>query len=107
MNQPTSVVIAGLALFTVGQAMSVRSALAIPAWSRQTGEPCSTCHDVIPKLNHTGQEFRVNGFRLPDLNKRDVGRDETPKPGSTENGLDMKPEPSDRSFENLRGRGAR
>jgi len=43
-----------------------KMAEAIPVFSRQTGKPCSTCHDVIPKLNQTGQNFRTNGFRFPE-----------------------------------------
>ncbi len=39
---------------------------AIPAFSRQTGESCSTCHVAYPKLNQTGQNFRTNGFRFPE-----------------------------------------
>ena len=41
-------------------------AKAIPAFSRQTGESCSTCHTAFPKLNQTGQNFRTNGFRFPE-----------------------------------------
>lgn len=39
---------------------------AIPAFSRQTGQSCSTCHVAFPKLNQTGQNFRTNGFRFPE-----------------------------------------
>jgi len=41
-------------------------AAAIPAFSRQTGKSCSTCHSAFPKLNQTGQNFRTNGFRFPE-----------------------------------------
>lgn len=95
----------GLALFGIVQIGDSRTAGAIPAMSRQTGEPCSTCHDVIPKLNHTGQKFRTNGFRFPDLNERDTGRDETQRPRSNELGIDEKPELPDRSPQDLRQRG--
>ncbi|MDR4470679.1 MAG: hypothetical protein MRJ68_20675 [Nitrospira sp.] len=43
-----------------------KEAEAIPAFSRQTGESCSTCHTAFPKLNQTGQNFRTNGFRFPE-----------------------------------------
>lgn len=43
-----------------------QEAAAIPAFSRQTGKSCSTCHSAFPKLNQTGQNFRTNGFRFPE-----------------------------------------
>jgi hypothetical protein len=89
----------GLALSGIAQMGIPLTAGAIPAMSRQTGEPCSTCHDVLPKLNHTGQQFRANGFKLPDLNERDLGQDEKSVPRSTELGIDTKPESPDSSLE--------
>lgn len=83
-----------------------RTAGAIPAMSRQTGEPCSTCHDVLPKLNHTGQKFRANGFRFPDFNEQGTDWDEKPRPRATEQGIDTKPAPRDRALEDLRERDA-
>jgi len=55
-----------LAVSGVWAAVALKKAEAIPVFSRQTGKPCSTCHDVIPKLNQTGQNFRTNGFRFPE-----------------------------------------
>jgi hypothetical protein len=43
-----------------------QEAAAIPAFSRQTGKSCTTCHSAFPKLNQTGQNFRTNGFRFPE-----------------------------------------
>lgn len=43
-----------------------QEAEAIPAFSRQTEKACSTCHQALPKLNQTGQSFRMNGFRFPE-----------------------------------------
>jgi hypothetical protein len=43
-----------------------KEAEAIPAFSRQTEKACSTCHQALPKLNQTGQSFRMNGFRFPE-----------------------------------------
>lgn len=65
-----------------------RTAIAIPAMSRQTGEPCSTCHDVIPKLNPTGQKFRANGLRFPGHTERDTTPNVTPVPRSEEKEID-------------------
>ena len=55
--------------FVVSGLLSVfapKKAEAIPAFSRQTGKSCSTCHSAFPKLNQTGQNFRTNGFRFPE-----------------------------------------
>jgi hypothetical protein len=46
--------------------MVPKTAEAIPAFSRQTEKSCSTCHQALPKLNQTGQSFRMNGFRFPE-----------------------------------------
>lgn len=43
-----------------------QEAAAIPAFSRQTGKSCSTCHSAFPKLNQVGQNFKTNGFRFPE-----------------------------------------
>ena len=39
-------------------------ALAIPAFARKYGLPCSACHEAWPKLNNFGQVFRDNGYQL-------------------------------------------
>lgn len=46
--------------------LAPQKADAIPAFSRQTEKSCSTCHQALPKLNQTGQSFRMNGFRFPE-----------------------------------------
>src|SRR2546425_12266441 len=38
---------------------------AIPAFSRQYGTPCSTCHVDFPKLNDFGKAFKDAGFKFP------------------------------------------
>ena len=38
--------------------------LAIPAFARKYGLPCSACHEAWPKLNAFGQMFRDNGYQL-------------------------------------------
>src|SRR6202046_1502354 len=48
---------------------SVRPALAIPAFARKYGLPCSACHTSWPMLNNFGQVFRDNGYQL--MNDRD------------------------------------
>ena len=56
-----------LAFFFLG---SIRSALAIPAFARKYGLPCSACHEGWPKLNSFGQTFKDNGYQL--MNDRDA-----------------------------------
>ncbi len=41
------------------------SSYAIPAWSRQYGTSCSTCHVDFPKLNDFGKAFKDAGFKFP------------------------------------------
>jgi len=41
------------------------SSYAIPAFSRQYGTSCSTCHTDFPKLNDFGKAFKDAGFKFP------------------------------------------
>jgi hypothetical protein len=41
------------------------SSLAIPAFSRQYGTSCTTCHVDFPKLNDFGRAFKDAGFKFP------------------------------------------
>jgi len=43
--------------------------MAIPAFARKYGLPCSACHTAWPELNNFGQVFRDNGYQL--MNDRD------------------------------------
>ena len=43
---------------------SVKPALAIPAFARKYGLPCSACHAAWPMLNNFGQTFKDNGYQL-------------------------------------------
>ncbi len=38
---------------------------AIPAFARRYQTSCSSCHIIIPKLNHFGKAFKANGYRIP------------------------------------------
>ena len=38
---------------------------AIPAFSRQYGTSCTTCHIDFPKLNDFGKAFKDAGFKFP------------------------------------------
>jgi hypothetical protein len=44
---------------------AVPSAHAIPAFARQYGTSCATCHVDFPKLNDFGKAFKDAGFKFP------------------------------------------
>src|SRR6266481_8697771 len=44
---------------------AVPFASAIPAFARQYGTSCSTCHVDFPKLNDFGKAFKDAGFKFP------------------------------------------
>jgi len=53
-----SIVIASLAAL-----VAATPSQAVPAWARQTGKACTTCHfQHYPALNDYGQEFKASGF---------------------------------------------
>ena len=51
------------------QALPNGKVMAIPAFARKYGLPCSACHTAWPELNNFGQVFRDNGYQL--MNDRD------------------------------------
>jgi hypothetical protein len=55
---------AGILLLLAIVFASVRPALAIPAFARKYGLPCSACHTSWPMLNNFGQTFKDNGYQL-------------------------------------------
>jgi hypothetical protein len=62
----TQIFVALLALATVlGVLLVSRPAEAIPAFARQYGRDCQTCHVAFPKLTPFGEAFRRNGWRYP------------------------------------------
>ncbi len=50
-------------------ALPLNKAMAIPAFARKYGLPCSACHSAWPELNNFGQVFRDSGYQL--MNDRD------------------------------------
>jgi hypothetical protein len=50
-------------------ALPGQKVMAIPAFARKYGLPCSACHTAWPELNNFGQVFRDNGYQL--MNDRD------------------------------------
>lgn len=49
-------VVVGMALFLPTEGW------AIPAFSRLHGKACGACHTAFPKLNSSGEEFRLSGY---------------------------------------------
>lgn len=37
---------------------------ALPSFARQTGQPCSSCHTVIPELTAFGRQFKLRGYAM-------------------------------------------
>lgn len=59
--------ISGLAacVLAAGVWLSATPAHAVPAFAREYGTSCQTCHTVYPRLTPFGEAFRRNGFRFP------------------------------------------
>ncbi|NOY52705.1 MAG: hypothetical protein GXP58_03685 [Deltaproteobacteria bacterium] len=55
-----------LFVFSVTLVMVSGDAEAIPTFARKYNVECSMCHTIVPKLNRTGYEFRLAGYRMPD-----------------------------------------
>jgi hypothetical protein len=53
------------ALFLTTVTIFTGSSYAIPAFSRQYGTSCTTCHVDFPKLNDFGKAFKDAGFKFP------------------------------------------
>ena len=63
MRSRQAILVVGLLLVTlVGLTTSSH---AIPAFSRQYGTSCTTCHLDFPKLNDFGKAFKDAGFKFP------------------------------------------
>jgi hypothetical protein len=58
---PVRVAVAA-ATFACGILANSETADAVPAFARQTGYYCSTCHTVQPELTPFGRQFKLNGY---------------------------------------------
>jgi hypothetical protein len=54
-----------LSLLLLTLVLLTASSFAIPAFSRQYGTSCTTCHVNFPKLNDFGKAFKDAGFKFP------------------------------------------
>jgi hypothetical protein len=52
-------------LLTIFLLLLTANSFAIPAFSRQYGTSCTTCHVDFPKLNDFGKAFKDAGFKFP------------------------------------------
>ncbi|MBV8119186.1 MAG: hypothetical protein JO081_04510, partial [Alphaproteobacteria bacterium] len=48
----------------VGGDLTIRPALALPLYARQTGQPCATCHTAFLELTPFGRRFKLGGYTL-------------------------------------------
>src|ERR1700747_990287 len=53
-----------LALIVLGSVTLARSAVALPSFARQTGQPCGVCHTDHPGLTPFGRRFKLGGYML-------------------------------------------
>jgi hypothetical protein len=64
-NLVTNSILAGiLSLMIVILLIGSQDVLATSQWSRATGQPCSTCHTVFPRLNTAGEDYLRSGYQL-------------------------------------------
>jgi hypothetical protein len=54
-------VVAGAAAFL---AVSAGPSEALPAYARQTGQPCAACHTAFPELTPFGRRFKIGGYTM-------------------------------------------
>ncbi|MFQ5638584.1 MAG: hypothetical protein ACE5IR_11385 [bacterium] len=66
-KKTNSVIVATIHLATLALSLMLyqTQSYAIPAFARRYRTSCSSCHVVIPKLNHFGRAFKANGYRIP------------------------------------------
>lgn len=53
-----------LAITAATLPLGARPTAALPAYARQTGQPCATCHTVFPELTPFGRRFKIGGYTL-------------------------------------------
>jgi hypothetical protein len=56
-------VVSALLVFAIGW-LAPAPASALPSFARQTGQPCATCHTIIPELTPYGRRFKLSGYTL-------------------------------------------
>ncbi len=56
-------VVSALLVFAIGW-LAPSPASALPSFARQTGQPCATCHTIIPELTPYGRRFKLSGYTI-------------------------------------------
>jgi hypothetical protein len=65
---------AAAATFACGILANTETADAVPAFARQTGYYCSTCHTAQPELTPFGRQFKLNGYTSGGTRCGDIRR---------------------------------
>ena len=58
------IAIIAIVVWALAMELSARSALALPLYARQTGQPCATCHTAFLELTPFGRRFKLGGYTL-------------------------------------------
>jgi hypothetical protein len=56
-------VVSALLVFAIGW-LAPSPASALPSFARQTGQPCATCHTIVPELTPYGRRFKLSGYTV-------------------------------------------
>ena len=63
-------------IITLPAILTPHTAEAVPAFARQTGMPCMSCHfQNFPALNSFGRNFRAKGYTMQGLQTMIEGED--------------------------------
>ena len=58
---PFALIVSALLVLAFGS-LAPSPASALPSFARQTGQPCATCHTIIPELTPYGRRFKLSGY---------------------------------------------
>ena len=61
---PTGALAALVVAAVIGESLAPQSAVALPLYARQTGQPCATCHTAFLELTPFGRRFKLGGYTL-------------------------------------------
>jgi hypothetical protein len=53
-------------------ALTIGRADAIPVFAHRYNLTCQACHTIVPHLNHFGETFLANGYRIPGIKPKSV-----------------------------------
>ena len=61
---PTLVIAVFAMLIFASGWLAPSPASALPSFARQTGQPCATCHTMVPELTPYGRRFKLMGYTM-------------------------------------------